>query len=126
MKNGIYLTLILFLGVMGFFVVNDLYVEGSTTLASIIFLVVSASIYMLTTHFKRKAGLVMAQKVINVMYIILFATYGAVLGVAMMYNPAYELSMVGFEGSLFILASMMLFYGVYRFIKKYTYHGHYL
>jgi hypothetical protein len=29
MKNGIYLSLVLFLGVMGYFVVNDLFQENS-------------------------------------------------------------------------------------------------
>jgi len=125
-KNGIYLTLILFLGVMGYFVVNDLYMENSTTLASVIFLTVSVVIAVLTTHFKRKAELATAQKVINVVYISLFALYGVVVGISLMYAPSYELSMIRFEGGLFIVASMILIYGVFMFIKRHTYHGHFL
>jgi len=125
-KNGIYLTLILFLGVMGYFVVNDLYMENSTTLASIIFLIVSIVIAVLTTHFKRKAELAPAQKIINVVYISLFAIYGVVVGLSLMYAPSYELSMIRFEGGLFIVASAILMYGVFMFIKRHTFHGHFL
>lgn len=118
MKNGIYLTLILFFGVMGYFVVNDLMQESSFMLASMIFLVVSVVIAILTTHYKKRVKLQPAQKVINVIYISLFALYGIVAGFSLFYAPSIELSAVRFEGGIFLVASLILLYGVYMFMKK--------
>lgn len=120
MKNGIYLSLILFLGVMGYFVVNDLYHENSIMLAGVIFMIVSVAIYMLTTHFKKKVELVPAQKIINVVYVSLFALYGIVTGLSIMYAPALEVSVMRYEGVIFLLASSVLIYGLYVFIKRHS------
>lgn len=120
MKNGVYLFLILFLGVMGYFVVNDLYRENSIMLSAVIFMIVSIAIFVLTTHFKRKVELVPAQKVINVVYISLFALYGIVTGLTLMYAPSLETSMIKYEGVLFLVASSVLLYGVYIFIKRHS------
>lgn len=120
MKNGVYLSLILFLGVMGYFVVNDLYQENSMLLAGLIFAVVSVAIYALTTHFKKKVELVPAQKIINVVYISLFALYGIVTGISLVYAPSLEASVVKYEGLLFLGASFVLLYGLYVFIKRHS------
>lgn len=118
MKNGIYLSLILFFGVMGYFVVNDLMQESSYMLASMIFLLVSVAIAMLTTHYKKRVKLQVAQKVINVIYISLFALYGIVAGISLVYAPTVELSSVKLEGGIFLVASFVLLYGVYMFMKS--------
>lgn len=118
MKNGIYLTLILFFGVMGYFVVNDLLQESSYLLASVIFLLVSVVITVLTTHFKKKVELQPAQKVINIVYVSLFAIYGIVAGLSLVYTPSVELTSVRFEGGVFLLASLILLYGIYMFMKR--------
>lgn len=122
LKNGIYLSLILFLGVMGYFVVNDLFNENSIMLASVVFLVVSVGIFTLTTHFKKKVELVPAQKFINVIYIGLFALYGIAMGLSLVYSPALEATAVRFEGVLFLLASGVLLYGLYVFMKRNVLH----
>lgn len=122
MKNGIYLSLILFLGVMGYFVVNDLFNENSIMLASVVFLVVSVAIFVLTTHFKKKVELVPAQKIINVLYIGLFALYGVVTGLSLVYSPALEAAAIRFEGILFLVASAVLLYGLYVFMKRNVLH----
>jgi len=124
MKNGIYLSLILFLGVMGYFVVNDLYHENSIMLAGVIFMIVSVAIYTLTTHFKKKVELVPAQKVINVVYISLFALYGIVTGLTLIYAPSLEASMIRYEGVLFLLSSSVLIYGLYVFMKRHSHKLH--
>lgn len=120
MKNGVYLSLILFLGVMGYFVVNDLYHENSIMQAGIIFMIVSIAIYTLTTHFKKKAQLFPAQKIINVVYISLFAIYGIVTGLTIMYAPTMDVSVMRYEGVVFLLASSVLLYGIYVFMKRHT------
>lgn len=117
-KNGIYLSLILFLGVMGYFVVNDLIQENSIMLASLVFLVVSLAVFRLTTHFKKKVELVPAQKFINAIYISLLAIYGLAVGISMIYTPYLEVATVQVEGILFILSSAVLVYGLYKFLKR--------
>ena len=125
MKNGIYLSLILFLGVMGYFVVNDLINENSIMLASVVFAVVSLGIFVLTTHFKKKVELVPAQKIINVIYIGLFALYGVVIGLSLVSAPSLEFaSATRYEGILFLLGSSVLLFGLYLFMKKYVLHHH--
>ncbi len=122
MRNGIYLTLILFLGVMGYFVVNSLIADSSVMLASIVFIVVSVGIFVLTTHFKKKVELVPAQKIINVIYIGILALYGVVLGLSMVYAPSMELATARFEGILFLVGSAVLLYGLYVFMKRNVLH----
>lgn len=119
MKNGIYLFLILFLGVLGYFVVNDLFQEGSYLLSGIIFMSVSIVIYLLTTHFKRKSELVPAQKIINVVYILLFAIYGIFTGLSLVYVSG-DISMIRYEGLIFIASGLMLLYGIYVFVRRHN------
>jgi len=123
LKNGIYLSLILFLGVMGYFTVNTLIMESNILLASIVFLLVSAVIFFLTTHFKKKSELVPAQKIINVIYIGMFALYGVVLGFSFVYTPTAMVK-INFEGVLFFIASAGLAYGLYIFMKRNVAHHH--
>ena len=118
MKNGIYLFVVLFLGIMGYFVVNDLMLDKSIMLASILFLVFSVTITMLITHYKKRADLSPAQKVINVLYVGMFAIYGMIVGIGLMTAPTMEMSAVGYEGMLFMLASGILIYGLYVFAKQ--------
>ncbi len=118
MKNGVYLTLILFLGVMGYFVVNGLYLDNSIMLASVIFLIVSLVIAYLTTHFKKRIELSGAQKVINVVYITLFALYGIVIGLSVVNSVAIESMLVRFGGIIFLSASVILLFGLMIFMKQ--------
>ncbi|MGA1931865.1 hypothetical protein ACH5BF_03965 [Arcobacter sp. YIC-464] len=117
-RNGIYLSLILFLGVIGYFIVNTLILENSIMLAGLMFLLISVGIFVLTTHFKKKVSLVPAQKFINVVYISLFALYGIFLGLTFSYVPYVEVATIKFEGILFLLASSVLIYGIYLFMKR--------
>lgn len=117
MKNGINLFLILFLGVMGYFVVNDLYLKNSIMFASNIFLLISLIITYLTMHFKRRRVLSPAQKVINVIYISLFALYGFIMGLNLTLAPSMEQILIGGEGIIFLISSVILMYGVYTFTK---------
>lgn len=126
MKNGIYLFLILFLGVLGYFVVNDLYNENSVTLASVVFLFVSTVIVVLSTHFKKKSELVTAQKVIGVLYISLFALYGISVGVNLLNSSSVEIAVFRAEGFMFLAGALVLFYGVFVFMKRHSRNGHFL
>lgn len=123
MKNGVYMILILFLGSVGFYAVHGLYTSNSVMEASLVFLVVSVVMAYLTTHFKRSVDLVPAQKIINFIYISLFALYGIVTGVALMYVPSVELSQVGYEGVVFLIASIILLYGLLVFSRNKLSHG---
>ncbi len=118
MRNGVYLTLILFLGVMGYFVVNGLYLDNSIILASVIFLVVSLVISYLTTHFKKHMDLSGAQKFINVAYITLFALYGIVIGLTVVNSVIIESVIVRFGGIIFLSASVILLFGLMIFMKQ--------
>lgn len=118
MKNGIYLTLILFLGVMGYFAVNTLYNESNFILAGVVFLVVSVIISLLTTHYKKRTELLPAQKIINFVYISMFAVYGVVVGLSLMYAPIYEFSIASMGGVLFLVSSFILVVGLYVFMKR--------
>jgi hypothetical protein len=122
-KNGVYLVLILFLGSVGFYSVHGLYNTNSVFEASLVFFVVSIAMTYLTTHFKQKVDLVPAQKVINFIYIALFALYGVVTGVALMYVPSVELTQVGYEGVVFLISSIILLYGLFVFSRKKLSHG---
>lgn len=126
MRNGIYLFLILFLGIMGYFMANDLYAENSTTLAGALFLLVSVVIAYLTTHFKKKSELIPAQKVLNVVYLTIFAIYGIITGLSLVLSQTMELALVRVEGIMFILASAVIIYGIVTFIKQHTHHGHFV
>lgn len=117
MKNGVNLVLILFLGIMGYYVVNGLYLDNNMMLAGMVFLLVSVVITFFTTHFKKKMELVPAQKVINIVYISLFAIYGIVVGLSIMVVPSLQMTTVGFEGPLFLFASGILFYGLFVFMR---------
>lgn len=119
MKNGIYLFVILFMGVLGYFVVNDLHQENNYLLSSIIFMIISVIIYSLTTHFKRKRELSSAQKIINVIYISLFAIYGVFTGLSLIYISG-DVSMIKYEGLVFLGSSAMLFYGIYVFVRRHN------
>lgn len=118
MRNGIYLVLILFLGSVGFYAVNGLYLDNSIMLASVVFLVVSLSMAYLTTHFKKHRELTSAPKIINVIYITLFALYGIVIGLNVMNSVAIESMMVRFGGIIFLAASVILLFGVMVFMKQ--------
>jgi hypothetical protein len=118
MKNGIYLTLILFLGVMGYFVVNTLFNESNFILAGVVFLVISVVIALLTTHYKKRRELQPAQKIINFVYISIFAIYGVVAGLSLMYAPVYEFSIASMGGILFLVSSFILLVGLYVFMKR--------
>lgn len=118
MKNGIYLFVVLFLGIMGYFVVNHLMMSESVMLAGIMFLLFSGTIVALITHYKKREELSSAQKFLNIVYVGMFAIYGFVLGTTLMYAPMMEMSMVKFEGIPFILASIALVYGIVSFIKS--------
>lgn len=118
MRNGVYLTLIMFLGIVGFYAVNGLYTAGDMLLSGTVFFLTSLGIYFLTTHYKKRAEMSPAQKVINVIYIGLFAFFGIVLGLSLMSAPATAMSSIKFEGGLFIIASIMLIYGLYEFMKS--------
>ncbi len=118
MKNGIYLTLILFLGVMGYFAVNTLYNESNFILAGVVFLVISVVISLLTTHYKKRTELLPAQKIINFVYISMFAIYGVVAGLSLMYAPVYEFSIASMGGVLFLVSSFILVVGLYVFMKR--------
>ena len=118
MRNGVYLVLILFLGSVGFYAVNGLYNSGSMLLAGTVFFLISIGIYFLTTHYKKRAKLVPAQKYINVVYIALFALYGVILGLSLMVAPSTEMSAIKFEGGLFLVSSIVLLYGIFEFMKR--------
>lgn len=118
MKNGIYLSLVLFLGVIGYFVVNGLFQENSIVGASLVFLLVSAVITVLVTHFKRKSELVPVQKILTVSYVGIFMLYGLYLGLSLSFESYAQLSVLALEGIVFILASALLVYGIYTFIKR--------
>ena len=124
MRNGVYLALILFLGSVGFYAVNGLYTSGSMLLAGTVFFLISIGIYFLTTHYKKHGKLVPAQKVINIIYIALFALYGIVLGLTLMSTPEVGMSTVKFEGGLFIVASAVLIYGIIEFMRTKLMHHH--
>lgn len=117
MRNGIYLFIILFLGIIGYFTVNDLYNESSYLLAGIIFMAVSFIIFELTTHLKKQENLSSAQININVIYITIFAFYGFVSGLALLMGFV-DANTIKYEGVIFVLSSIFLMYGVYIFMKK--------
>lgn len=128
MRNGVYLILILFLGSVGFYAINGLYTSGSMLLAGTVFFLISIGMYFLTTHYKKHGKLSPAQKVINVIYIGLFALYGIVLGLSLMAAPEVGMSATKFEGGLFIVASLILLYGEFEFMRtklmNHDHHGH--
>jgi len=124
MKNGVYLSVVLFLGIMGYFVVNHLMMTESTMLAGIMFLIFSGTIVSLITHYKKRGEMSSAQKFLNVVYVGMFAIYGFVLGTTLMYSPMAEMSLSGFEGIPFIIASIALVYGIISFIKSKVLHHH--
>lgn len=117
MRNGIYLFMILFLGIIGYFTVNDLYSESSYSLAGIIFMIVSFVIFELTTHLKKQENLSSAQVNINVIYITIFAFYGFISGIGLLMGFV-DVNAIKYEGVIFILSSAFLMYGVYIFMKK--------
>lgn len=120
MKNGIYLVLILFLGVLGYFVVNDLYLENSMTLASIVFFVISVIIVFLATNLKRKKTLSDAQKFIVVVYISLFTFYGMFLGNSFLSGySATEVTLFK-EAMIVISAVFILLYGTFKFMQRHS------
>ena len=118
MRDGIYLFVILFLGIMGYFVVSDLMTEQSVMLASLVFLAFSAGITYLITHYKKRREPSGMEILLNIVYVGMFATYGLLLGFSLIYSPSMEVSSVGFEGGLFVIASLALVYGIYRFVAR--------
>ncbi len=118
MKNGIYLFVVLFLGIMGYFVVNHLMMVESSMLAGIMFLLFSSTIVALITHYKKREEQSSAQKFLNVVYVGMFAIYGFVLGITLTYTPLMESSIFKFEGVPFLLGVMALIYGIMSFIKS--------
>lgn len=117
MKNGIYLFVVLFLGIMGYFVVSDLMAEQSVMLASIVFLLFSVAITSLITHYKKRKEASPMEKILNIVYVGMFAIYGLLVGFSLIYSPSMEVSTVGFEGGLFVVASLALVYGIYKFVS---------
>lgn len=124
MKNGIYLFVVLFLGIMGYFVVNHLMIAGSAMLAAVMFLLFSGTIVALITHYKKRDELSGAQKFLNIVYVGMFAIYGFVLGTTLMYAPGMEMSAFKLDAVIFILASIGLIYGITGFIKSKILHHH--
>lgn len=118
MRDGIYLFVILFLGIMGYFVVSDLMAEQRVMLASLVFLAFSAGITYLITHYKKRTEPSGMAILLNIVYVGMFATYGLLLGFSLIYSPSMEVSSVGFEGGLFVIASLALVYGIYRFVAR--------
>ena len=125
MKNGIYLFVVLFLGVMGYFVVNDLMMKKSFMLAAGVFFVFSIVITMLITHYKKRVEQTPAEKVLNITYVGIFALYGFVVGISLLYLPPLEIATVGYEGFIFIAASLALLYGIYKYYTTKVMLGHY-
>lgn len=124
MKNGIYLFVVLFLGVMGYFVVNDLIMEQNFMLAGGVFLVFSIVITVLITHYKKRVEQTPAEKMLNIVYVGIFALYGFVVGISLLYLPTVELATVGYEGFMFIAASLALVYGIYKYYTTKVMLGH--
>ena len=122
MRNGVYLVLIIFLGSVGFYAVNALYIAGNMLIAGTVFFLLSIGIFFLTTHFKKRINMEPIQKVINIVYITLFALYGVILGLKLMSGPVVAMSSVKFEGGLFLIASGVLLYGIYEFMKRKVIH----
>ena len=118
MKNGIYLFVVLFLGIMGYFVVNHLMMAESVMLAGIMFLIFSGTIVSLVTHYKKRDEMSSAQKFLNVVYVGIFTIYGFVLGTTLIYSPMANMSLSGFESVPFIIASIALLYRIISFIKS--------
>ncbi len=120
MKNGIYLVLILFLGVLGYFVVNDLYVEKSMTLASMVFFIISVTMVFLVTNLKRKKILSDAQRFIVVVYISLFSFYGIFLGNSFLSGySATEVTL--FKEAIIVITSVfILLYGTFKFMQRHS------
>lgn len=125
MKNGIYLFVVLFLGIMGYIIVNDLMTEQKVLLAGTIFLIFSVVITMLITHYKKHINQSPAQKVLNIVYVGLFALYGFIVGGTLMFSPDMGMSSLGYEGFIFVSASSALLYGIYKFVTtKLVIHQH--
>lgn len=118
MKDGIYLFVILFLGIIGYFVVSDLMTEQNIMLASLVFLAFSVGITYLITHYKKKTEPTGMQILLNIVYVGMFATYGLLLGFSLIYGSTIEINPAGFEGTLFVIASLALVYGIYKFIAR--------
>lgn len=116
MKNGIYLFVVLFLGIMGYIVVNDLMTEQKVLLAGTMFLIFSIVITMLITHYKKQVDQTPAQKVLNIVYVGLFAIYGFIIGGTLMFKPDMGMASVSYEGFMFVGASLALLYGIYKFV----------
>lgn len=117
MRNGIYLFVVLFLGIMGYFVVSDLMAEQSVLLASVVFFMFSGAITYLITHYKKREEATPMEKILNIIYVGMFAVYGLLLGFSLIYTPGMDMSVVGIEGVLFVLASLALVYSIYRFVS---------
>jgi len=124
MKNGVYLSVVLFLGIMGYFVVNHLMMAESAMLAGVMFLLFSGTIVALITHYKKHSEVSVAQKFLNIVYVGMFAIYGFVLGATLMYAPMVQMSTFNFEGVPFILAGIALVYGIISFINSKVIHHH--
>jgi hypothetical protein len=118
MKNGIYLFLILFLGAMCYFVVNDLYKENSITLASGIFLLGSGVIFYLASHLKKKSKLLPIQRIIGAIYISLLALYGVITGLPLLGGLSLESTTFYMEGAMFVVGCLALLYSALYFMKS--------
>ncbi|MCP4970214.1 MAG: hypothetical protein GY932_06425 [Arcobacter sp.] len=118
MKNGIYLCVVIFLGVMGYFVVNHLLMTELEMLSGIVYLLFSVTIVFLITNYKKRDELSPAHKFLNVTYVGLFALYGFIIGFNLIYTSFVEISALKFEAVPFILASIALVYGIIYFIKS--------
>lgn len=118
MRNGIYLTLIVFLGTFAYTVVSRV---GDTLEAGFAFLLASIAIGFLTTHFKRRVELIGIQKFINVIAISIFAIFGFIKGVALVVIGSIP-SITAVVGLMFLVASVILAYSLSLFVKDKIYH----
>ena len=106
MKNGVYFTLIIFLGTFAYTLIGR--IDGVLQ-AGIVFLLASLGIGFLTTHFTRKTELLPIQKVINIVFISLFGLFGLYSGISLATSSAVVLGVPFLAGSAVLAYSLSLF-----------------
>ncbi|QDF30360.1 hypothetical protein [Halarcobacter anaerophilus] len=121
MRNGVYLTLILFLGTLGYQAVQSILSSNNMLLGGVIFLLISLAIGFFATHYKKRVELSIAQKAINIGLIGLFALYGIFTAVSLLTGASIGM-VYSVEGILFLVASAILLYSLGLFIKDKLYH----
>ena len=117
MRNGIFFTLIVFVGTLAFTVVSRV---NETLDAGIAFLLASIVIGYLSTHFKKNRELASIQKIILITFIGLFTIYGFLSAIPLITLENFTTPAI-VEGLMFMAGSIVLTFCFVMFIREYIY-----